>query len=130
MTVQDIKKLVHYWADQVPDALETAHALFRSGKFHYCLFFCHLAAERMLKALVVNATKEHAPFTHNLVFLAGKADLDADADQLHLLESLNEWCLMARYPTSRKILETKATKNYAASLLKETENFIAWLQRR
>ncbi|MFH0800413.1 MAG: HEPN domain-containing protein [Pseudomonadota bacterium] len=124
-----MKKLIRYWSDQVTDALETAKALFRSGKFHFCLFFCHLAVERMLKAVVVSVTKDHAPYTHNLVFLAGKAGLELDDDRLHFLESLNEWCLSARYPASQQALYEKAQKGYALGLLRETEKFLTWLKK-
>lgn len=129
MTVQDLKKLIRYWAEQTPDALETAQALFRSRKFHFCLFFCHLSVERMLKAVVVSATKDHAPYTHNLVFLAGKSGLELDSDRLHFLETLNEWCLMARYPSNQQALYDKATRRYTFALLRETEKVLTWLKK-
>lgn len=130
MTIKDLKKLIRYWTDQVPDALGTAEALFRSRKFHFCLFFCHLATERMLKGAVVSATKDHAPYTHNLVFLAGKAGLDLGKEQLHFLETLNEWCLSARYPADQKMLYVKATRGYSRNLLKETKDFLRWLKEQ
>ena len=40
------------------------------------LFFAHLALEKALKALVVKATGDFAPLTHNLVVLAEKTSLE------------------------------------------------------
>jgi len=39
-------------------------AMFQTEKYPYALFFGHLAIEKLLKALVVKQTKEHAPYTH------------------------------------------------------------------
>jgi hypothetical protein len=49
-------------------------------------FFAHLSIEKALKALVVKATRDLAPLSHNLVLLAEKTGLEfQEPDRVFLL---------------------------------------------
>jgi len=72
----NIKKLQDYWFAGYKDALLTAEKLYEAKRYHHALFFGHLALEKILKAVVVKQTKEHAPVTHDLVKLARDTELD------------------------------------------------------
>ena len=74
--VFDIDKTVQYWKEGAAYDLETGKTLLESRRFPYALFFGHLALEKILKALLVKTTKEHAPFTHSLTFLASKIKIE------------------------------------------------------
>ena len=71
--VFDIDKTVQYWKEGAAYDLETGKSLLESRRFPYALFFGHLALEKILKPLLVKTTKDHAPFTHSLTFLASGA---------------------------------------------------------
>jgi hypothetical protein len=45
MTSRDIAKVVRYWREAAEHDFETARSLFRTGKYDYCLFLCHLSLE-------------------------------------------------------------------------------------
>lgn len=62
-----IKKLRQYWLDGYEDALLTAEKLFEAKRYNHCLFFGHLALEKLLKAVIVAKTKTHAFPTHDLL---------------------------------------------------------------
>jgi HEPN domain-containing protein len=64
------KKVIKYWLESSKQNFETAKFLFKGKKYSDSLFFCHLMLEKILKALVVQKTKTHAPYTHQLVDLA------------------------------------------------------------
>lgn len=68
-------KTIRYWQEGAQRALETMTALFEKEKYPESLFFGHLALEKILKALVVQITQEHAPYTHDLQLLANKIRL-------------------------------------------------------
>ena len=72
MTV-DLKRQIEYWKKTAEHDWNTAQALWRAKKYDACLFFCHLVAEKILKAAIVRKTEQYAAKIHNLVLLARSA---------------------------------------------------------
>ena len=72
----DLDKTVDYWHAGARYDLGVASALLKARKYPYALFMGHLALEKLLKALVVKRTQNHAPFTHSLLTLAEKAGIE------------------------------------------------------
>lgn len=130
MTAKDIAKVVKYWLEAAIHDLETASSLFRTGKYDYCLFLCHLSLEKLLKALVTAEIKEHPPFTHNLLYLAGKAGLHLSKTQVETLDEINKFNMEARYPEDLKAFYKKVNKGYAKKYLDITKELWAWLRKR
>ena len=62
----DIKKLMNHLITRSDQDFDTRMHLYNSKDFHWTLFMGHLVIERLLKAVVVNVTNTHAPFTHDL----------------------------------------------------------------
>jgi HEPN domain-containing protein len=130
MTSKDIAKVVNYWLDAAIHDLETAGSLFRTGKYDYCLFLCHLSLEKLLKSLVANTIKDHPPFTHNLLYLAGKANLHLSKTQIEMLDEINKFNMEARYPEDLKAFYKKVNRSYAKKYLDITKDFWKWLQKK
>ena len=124
------KEIIKYWKYHADYDLKTAEALFKSKRYPYCLFMCHLAMEKALKALVVKATGQHAPYTHDLVRLAKLSGVGPDEKQLNYLEKINEFNIEARYPEWQKEFYKKATKKYIEKYLKITKDIYLWLEKK
>ena len=73
----DVQKTVQYWIEGADYDFGVAEAMFEKGKYPYTLFMGHLALEKLLKAIVVKATRNHSPYTHSLPLLAEKTSLNA-----------------------------------------------------
>ena len=127
MTSKDISKIVNYWIEASNHDLDVARSLFRTGKYDYCLFLCHLMLEKILKALVTKITKDHPPFTHNLLYLAGKSNLELSKSQIELLDQVNKFNMEIRYPEDLKVLSKKINKNYAKKYFTESKEIWKWL---
>ncbi len=57
--------------------LQTAEAMFTAGRYLYVAFMCHLAIEKMRKAILAQKHPEDTPpKVHNLIHLAQKTGLD------------------------------------------------------
>ncbi len=69
------QEVVTYWKESAGKDFGVAEGLIKLGHYAYALFFCHLALEKMLKAVYVARHEKHAPLTHNLVSLAQDAEL-------------------------------------------------------
>lgn len=129
MNKLNLKKLLAYWQKGSDNDWMVAQKLFKLGHYNYCLFFCHLALEKQLKALVVSHVKNQAPFIHDLYALALKADLTFDFEQRKNLETITTFNMEARYDNVKLAFYKKATKKYAEKYLKISVNIKIWLEK-
>ena len=127
MVTFDVSRTVKYWLDSAAYDLETGRSLLEAKRFPYALFFCHLALEKTLKALVVKGTQAHAPYTHSLTLLASKINIDFPDSLLDQLAEYTEFHLESRYPDERKEFYEKCTEEFAQEKFREMENLYTWL---
>lgn len=120
---------VQYWSQSADRSWQTAKDLYKTKHFDACLFFCHLAIEKFLKALVVQKTHTAAPFTHDLVLLAQRAGLPLSTAQKELCRTINTFNISGRYDDYKFQFYKKATAPYTRRFLKETEALYIWLQQ-
>ena len=66
---------VVYWLDIADYDIETAEAMYNSGRWLYVGFMCHQVIEKTLKAYWCGTQPEDPPYTHNLVLLSDKTGL-------------------------------------------------------
>ncbi len=130
MRTFDSKKTISYWLEGAKYDLGVAGALLKSKKYPYALFMGHLALEKLLKAFIVKNTKEHAPFTHSLPYLAEKSRVKIPETILVKLREFMEFHFEARYPEADKAFYKKCTKTYAAKKLKEIKDVFKWVRAR
>jgi len=123
---------VEYWLDLCDDDLETAKALFQSKRYLHMGFFCHMIAEKALKAVVAKKTNELPPRIHELDRLAvlGGIRETLSKEQLALLNDLEPLQIEARYPEYKARLMRKLTPAVSKQLLKETEEFLCWIKQQ
>ena len=123
---------VKYWLNLANDDVSVAKLLLGGKKYLYAGFFCHLIAEKALKAIIVDATSTFPPKMHDLTKLAehgGIFDVLTES-QLNLLEELNPLNLEARYPEHKERISEILTAEKTANILKETEEFLCWTEQR
>ena len=94
------------------------------------LFFAHLAIEKVLKALVVKERGEHAPYTHSLVLLAKRANIEMTEEMLDQLAEYMEFHIEARYPDEKKDFYKKCTEAFARKKTAEMDNVYQWLTQK
>ena len=93
--------------------------------FRHSLFFAHLAIEKMLKAHVVNRTKDVPPKVHDIVRLAQLGGINLSKEQKNLLLEFRVYQLEGRYPDSQQMpLSTAFVKNEIA----QAKGIIEWLK--
>ena len=129
MSKKDIKELLEHWVSMANYDLKTAQSMFDAKRYPYALFMCHLSIEKLLKAIIVRQTNEHAPYTHNLIELGKNTEIDFTEEQRNLLADLKEFNLEARYPEWKKDFYKKANHNYTKQYLLKTEILFKWLKK-
>jgi HEPN domain-containing protein len=81
----DVQKQIEYWKTGAEEDFAAAESLLDKGYFRHCLFFAHLAVEKMPKAHVVRQTKEIPPRIHDLTRLSKIAGLNLSKEQKDFL---------------------------------------------
>jgi HEPN domain-containing protein len=126
----DSKKTIQYWLDSAAYDLETGKSLLASQRFPYALFFGHLALEKLLKAVVVKTTQEHAPHSHSLILLASKTEIEIPETTRDKLAEYMEFHYESRYPDEKKDFYQKCTEEFAQQKFTEMEEVYQWLIRK
>ncbi len=130
MTVQDLQQLLAYWREGSDYDWGTAQSLLRAKRYPYALFMGHLSLEKLLKGLIVKETRDHAPFTHNLAYLAGKLPFEFSKERIVFLEEINSFNIEARYPDEKRELYKRATKEFTRRMMKEIGLVRLWLIKK
>jgi len=123
----DVQKQIEYWVQGAEEDFAAAQSLFDKGHFRHCLFFVHLAIEKILKAHIVKQTNSVPPKIHNLFRLSSKADLKLDEKQQEFLRRFDIYQLEGRYPDSQQIpVNLKIAKQEMA----KAKEILKWLKIR
>jgi HEPN domain-containing protein len=119
-----------YWLDLCGDDLMTAKALLKSKRFLHMGFFCHMVAEKALKAVIAERTDEVPPKTHDLAKLASRGGIweSLSDEQKELFKKLIPLQIEARYPEYKEQIAATLTKDFSEKLLLETEAFLCWIK--
>lgn len=93
-----MNKHIANWIKSSQYDLKTAEHMFKTGRYIYVLFMCHLSVEKLLKGLYEAASNKIPPKTHNLIHLFNTAKIELPEEHLETLESLNDLSIVTRYP--------------------------------
>lgn len=123
-------KDVQLWFEQASYDLETARAMLQSGRYLYILFTCQQAIEKLLKAHVINTTKQFPPRTHDLAKLLNVAAIELVNEQELFLKQLSFYYIKTRYPEEISKLAAKVNAAIGQSCLKQTEELFICLKQK
>jgi HEPN domain-containing protein len=121
----DIKQQMRYWVVSSEEDFAAAQSLLDKGHLRHCLFFAHLAVEKMLKAHVVKTTREIPPRIHDLLRLSQIAALDLDEAQKGRLLEFRAYLLEGRYPDSQQM---PLDPPFVNSELVRMKDMLEWLK--
>jgi HEPN domain-containing protein len=69
-------KLPAEWLKQAEYDMGTAISMFKTERFIYAVFMCHLAIEKVIKGIYSKVIKKDPPKTHDLVYLSELTSLN------------------------------------------------------
>lgn len=124
------KKLIAYWKETAADSYATMEYLYKGKLYADALFFGHLALEKALKGLVVRHTKETAKYTHNLTYLSENSGERFEEKDLKVLDLVNEFNILGRYPDWKIEFHKKCTKTFTDTHLSEIKRVYKILCQR
>ncbi|MBK6994435.1 MAG: HEPN domain-containing protein [Saprospiraceae bacterium] len=122
------QEYIEYWKQAADKDWVVVTNLFEKANYPHSLFFAHLVLEKLLKAhFVKDNENDHPPRTHNLVRLASLTQLTFSADDLLLLDKMNDYQMEGRYPDYQFMIFKICDQSHTETLLQEVEKIRLWL---
>ncbi len=120
------------WLNMCDEDLITAKLLLDGKRLLPMGFFCHLIAEKSLKAIVSNNTGEIPPKTHDLNKLAERGGIynDLSEYQKDFLDNLMPYQIDGRYTEYKDNLSKTLTYEKCENIFIETEKFLCWIKEK
>jgi len=131
-----------YWEEYAQYDLDTAIAMFDSGRYLYSAFMCQQAIEKIVKGLYVLYTNEEPVKSHNIALIFNNlCNTDTFKENVlnetfhfynekytSLFVKLLAFYISARYPVYKEKLSTVLSRNEADELLMTTKEAFIWLK--
>ena len=124
-----MRKETQNWLDSSSYDYETGAHMLQSGRYIYVIFMCHLSLEKMLKALIHEATGALPPKSHDLIQLAVRAGIAFPAQLSRFVGKVNAASLVTRYPEDLAQLLAAYPRDVAQSYLEQTGEVLTWLSQ-
>lgn len=123
---------IDYWLSVADYDLETAEAMYSTGRWLYVAFMCHQVIEKTLKAYWCATKEQEPPYIHNLNRLADGAGLMAELseEQCDFIEALTPMNIQARYPEYKDQLSRTLTTEYCQEIINGTKSFMQWIRNK
>lgn len=125
----DLEKIITYYRESADRDWGVADQLLELKRYSYALFFCHLAIEKTLKGIIVQKTKEAAPYSHDLAKLSEIASIEVDEKMLASLNEITKFNISGRYDDQKLAFYNKATKEFTEKYFKISEEIYLWLKK-
>lgn len=123
----DIQKMINYWLEGSKKDMITVEVLFEGKQYPQCLFWGHLVIEKLLKAFIVKETQNQAPYSHDLVFLVSKTNLQLTKAQRDTLNEITTFNQFGRYDNEIADFEKKCTPEYTSKYFFLIKELYIWL---
>lgn len=123
---------VKYWMELSDYDLETARAMFTTGRWLYVGFMCHQTIEKIFKAYWCTKSKQTTPMSHNLINIAQSCGLNSilDEEQKMFISEIMPLNIEARYPSYKETLLRSLSKEKCEELLEKTNKLQQWTKDR
>ena len=121
---------VTYWLDIADYDLDTAEAMYATGRWLYVAFMCHQAIEKTLKAYWCGTLPEDPPYTHSHKRLADGCGLYSrmSKDQKDFINTVTNYNIEARYPEDKDELTRTLTPQACRQMIDETKQLTQWIK--
>ena len=124
-----MKQTTLNWLRGTEYDVQTAESLFKARRYIYVIFMCHMAVEKLLKAVVAESSPVLPPRTHNLYRLLELGHITLAVVHEELVAKLNAMSVVTRYPEDIATLSAEVTRKVAQAYLTKTKELMQWLRQ-
>ncbi len=116
------------WFAQAEYDLDTAKTMYRSGRYFYVIFMCHLALEKALKGLYTKQFIKEPPKLHSLDYFVAKLGLTMPLNLQTFVSILSDLSVPTRYPDTLQQIQALFTKDQTKDAFKKSKEVLTWLK--
>lgn len=120
-----------HWLDIADYDLETASAMYETGRWLYVAFLCQQAIEKLCKGLYTLYVSDEVPRVHNIRYIVNQFSHNLPEpitdEQNYLFDRLTAFYMEGRYPEYKQKLSDLLNESEAKKLLQQTQEVFAWL---
>ncbi len=125
-------KMCEEWFLQAEYDMETAEAMFNSGRYIYTIFMIHLSIEKALKGIYAKTFEENPPKTHHLLYLIEKIQtkisFEISESIFAPIREIDKVSIPVRYPENLAELSKNYTKETTFQILTKAKEILTWLK--
>jgi len=103
--------------------------MLQTGRYIYVIFMCHLAIEKLLKAIIQEITGKLPHKTHDLVYLLQVTKINFPEHLLEFIGKISNISIVTRYPEDLSKIVSAYPEQVAKEYLNSTYEVIAWLKQ-
>lgn len=118
------------WFKQADYDLKTAEALFKTSRYLYTVFMCHLSIEKALKGFYAKKFQKDPPKIHNLNYLCQKIEIKLAEEFQDFIDRLNNLSVPPRYPDELARLLRDYKKDLTKIVLRQTKELLLCLKEK
>ena len=124
---EHIDEIILFWRESAEQNYNTMQNLLKSKDYCWTLFFGHLVIEKLLKALYVKKLQIHAVFSHDLLRLAKKTEINVSEEYEEWLDEITTFNLNARYDNFKQSFYKRCSKEFTEEWVAKIEILKKWL---
>jgi HEPN domain-containing protein len=129
-SIKNTDQIILHWRKSAEKDYTTMQNLLKSGDNSWALFLGHLVIEKLLKALYAKKLKEHAIFSHDLLRLAKKIEIDIPEEYIEWLDEITTFNLNARYDDMKQSFYSICTKDFTQKWVGKIDILREWLMNQ
>ena len=122
--------IVKYWVDSSDNDCRAMMHLYQKKDYSWSLFIGHLVIEKLLKAFYVKNIDNNPIFTHDLLRIAKKGEIELDENQKDFLDTLSTFNIRTRYDDYKFEFYKKCTPEYTHLWIDKIKDFRKWIKTK
>jgi HEPN domain-containing protein len=127
----DSQEKFEYWLESAQYDLDTAEAMFNTGRWFYVVFMCQQAIEKRVKGLYTIFKNDNVPRIHEIAILLksfeGELSEPISDERYTFFIKLSTFYVNERYPDFKQKLSQKINIQNPKTILFETQEAFKWL---
>jgi HEPN domain-containing protein len=120
-----------YWLDSAQYDLDSADAMYTSGRWLYVVVMCQQAVEKLVKGLYVLYVNDNVPKTHDISTLIrsfeNQLSEPVTSARYDLFDKLRSFYINGRYTDYKQKMSISTEKQTAETYLAQTKEVFLWL---
>ncbi|MCX6238531.1 MAG: HEPN domain-containing protein [Bacteroidia bacterium] len=125
--IKNIDSVILHWRESSDRNYATMQNLIKTNEFSWALFLGHLVIEKLLKALYVKKIQKHPVFSHDLLRLVKKVDVNLPDEYDEWLDKITTFNLNTRYDDYKQSFYKLCTAEFSNEWIAKIEILRKWL---